>query len=154
MAQSDNFNFTYDIVDTETGNITTVTNVTMSHDTDSTTILSRASNPIKGDGYYGRSDGFHTVQISEIGFFGRFEIQGTLAINPGEADWFTINLGTGNMSVDTTGLLREQNVTYVDFESFETSSTKIYNFTGNYVWVRAKVSNWTDGTVNSIKLNH
>jgi hypothetical protein len=29
----------------------------------------------------------------------------------------------------------------------------LYNFTGNYVWVRATVV-YTDGVVNSIQLNH
>ena len=107
----------------------------------------------KGDGYYGRSDGFHTVQVNLDGFIGKIEIQGTLAIDPVDTDWFTVELGTGNMSIDTTGLLTEQNITYVEYTE-TTTNNKLYNFTGNYVWVRAKVSNWTDGTVNSIKLNH
>ena len=107
----------------------------------------------KGDGYYGRSDGFHTVQVSITGFIGRIEMQGTLAVDPAEADWFTVELGTGTMSVDTTGALAEQNITSIEYTS-NTTNVKSYNFTGNYVWVRAKVSNWTDGTVNSIKLNH
>jgi len=107
----------------------------------------------RGDGYYGRSDGFHTVQVSITGFIGRIEMQGTLAVDPAEADWFTVELGTGTMSVDTTGALSEQNITNVEYAT-ATSNVKSYNFTGNYVWVRAKISNWTDGTVNSIKLNH
>lgn len=107
----------------------------------------------KGDGYYGRSDGFHTVQIDLTGFIGRVEMQGTLAVDPTADDWFTVELGTGTMSVDTTGALTEQNITFVEYSEV-TTNTKSYNFTGNYVWVRAKVSNWTDGTVNSIKLNH
>ena len=86
----------------------------------------------KGDGYYGRSDGFHTVQYSITGFTGIVAIQCTLAINPVEADWFTI-ISDGHETV-----------------------TKVIasNFTGNYVWVRSVVSSWTDGTVNSITLNH
>ena len=107
----------------------------------------------KGDGYYGRSDGLHTVQIDLAGFIGKVAMQGTLATNPVEADWFTVELGTGNSSVDTTGLITAQNITSVEYTS-ATTNTKNYNFTGNYVWVRAYVSNWTDGTVNSIRLNH
>lgn len=107
----------------------------------------------RGDGYYGRSDGFHTIQVSLNGFIGKIEIQGTLAVDPAEADWFTVELGTGTMSVDTTGALAEQNITSIEYTE-NTTNVKSYNFTGNYVWVRAKVSNWTDGTVNSIKLNH
>ena len=107
----------------------------------------------KGDGYYGRSDGFHTVQIDLDGFIGQIRIQGTLTVDPGNDDWFTVELGTGSMTIDTTGLLTEQNITYVEYTE-STTNNKSYNFTGNYVWVRAYVSNWTDGTVNSIKLNH
>jgi hypothetical protein len=91
----------------------------------------------KGDGYYGRSDGFHTVQYTLEGFVGTIDIQATLAVDPADADWFTIYTQAYPVANDegTTG-------------SFMT------NFTGNYVWVRAYVNNWTDGTINSIQLNH
>ena len=36
----------------------------------------------KGDGYYGRSDGFHTVQYTLEGFVGTIDIQATLAVDP------------------------------------------------------------------------
>ena len=107
----------------------------------------------KGDGYYGRSDGLHTVQVDLAGFIGKVAMQGTLATNPVEADWFTLVLDSGKQSVDTTGLVATQSVTSVEYTSVITN-TKNYNFTGNYVWVRAYVSNWTAGTVNSIRLNH
>jgi hypothetical protein len=107
----------------------------------------------KGDGYYGRSDGFHTVQVDLAGFIGKVAMQGTLATNPVEADWFTLVLDSGRQSVDTTGLVATQSITSIEYTSV-TTNTKNYNFTGNYVWVRAYVSNWTDGTVNSIRLNH
>ena len=114
---------------------------------------SLTGNPYKGDGFYGRSDGLHTIQSSVTGFIGRISIQGTLEINPTESDWFTVELGTGAMSVDTTGLIAEQNITFVDYTA-ATTNTKTYNFIGNLVWIRAKISNWVDGTINSIKLNH
>ena len=114
---------------------------------------SLTGNPYKGDGFYGRSDGLHTVQVSLTGFIGKISIQGTLAVNPTESDWFTVELGTGAMSVDTTGLIAEQNITFVDYTA-ATTNTKTYNFIGNLVWIRAKISNWVDGTINSIKLNH
>jgi hypothetical protein len=87
----------------------------------------------KGDGYYGRSDGFHTVQYTLTGFVGTVNIQATLAVNPVDTDWFTV---------------------YTQAYPVGTTTSAITNFTGNYVWVRAHISNWTDGTVNSIKLNH
>jgi hypothetical protein len=106
----------------------------------------------KGDGYYGRSDGLHTIQIDLNGFLGKIELQGTLAIDPTADDWFTVTLGSGQ-SIDTTGKIVSSSTTKLEYTTNETSS-KTYNFTGNYVWVRTYVSNWTDGTENNIKLNH
>jgi len=85
----------------------------------------------KGDGYYGRSDGLHSVQYTYSGLTGTVTIQGTLAIDPAVADWFDVHTYTA---------------------ANETSS-KIASFTGNYVWIRAKVV-YTDGTISSIALNH
>ena len=130
MANSNTFEFTYD------DNGTTVTNAAMSHPGDSTSV-DRNSNPQKGDGYYGRSDGFHTIQYTITGFIGTVAIQGTLAINPTEDDWFTVY---------------SQAYPVVNDEG--TTESKITNFTGNYVWVRTSINSWTDGIVNSIKLNH
>lgn len=106
----------------------------------------------KGDGYYGRADGLHTVQVDITGFVGTIKIQATLAVDPSSADWFDVQLGTGNQSVDTTGLISEENITYVEYTD-SNSSVKNYNFTGNYVWIRAYIE-YTDGTINSIRLNH
>ena len=86
----------------------------------------------KGDGYYGRADGLHTVQYNISGFTGIVAIQGTLAVDPVDADWFTI---------------------YTEPHSTVTNVIAS-NFTGNYVWVRAYISEWTDGTVTSMLLNH
>jgi hypothetical protein len=85
----------------------------------------------KGDGYYGRSDGLHSVQYTYNGLSGTITIQGTLAVTPVEADWFDVHSYTA---------------------AVETAS-KIASFTGNYIWIRAKVV-YTDGTVSSISLNH
>jgi len=106
----------------------------------------------KGDGYYGRSDGLHTLQIDLNGFLGNIELQGTLAINPTADDYFPIALGSGQ-TIDTTGKLVMSTSTKLEYTANETSS-KSYNFTGNFVWVRVYISNWTDGSVTSIKLNH
>jgi hypothetical protein len=94
----------------------------------------------KGDGYYGRSDGFHTVQYDLENFLGTIVIEATLAVDPTSADWFTV---TDSEHVSTSN----------DSTSATSDGGFVYNFTGNYVWVRAHVE-YTDGTVNSIKLNH
>lgn len=85
----------------------------------------------KGDGYYGRSDGLHTVQITYHELSGTISIQATLAVDPSEDDWFTVHVTSASQG----------------------SKTEIHSFTGNYVWIRAKIV-YTNGTVNSIILNH
>ena len=95
----------------------------------------------KGDGYYGRSDGFHTVQYSITGFQGKIKMEATLAVDPTDADWFTLDA----TEHETIGFANDGPVA---------TGAHIKNFTGNYVWVRVVVSSWSDGTVNSIQLNH
>ena len=116
------------------------------------TLESYTGEKYKGDGYYGRSDGLHTIQVNLSGFLGEVQLQGTLAVDPTADDWFTVTLGSGQ-TIDTTGKIFSATTTKLEYTDNETSS-KTYNLTGNYVWIRMYVSNWTDGTVNSIQLNH
>ena len=107
---------------------TILSNQTHPGDSTSVTVTGTA---FRGDGYYGRSDGIHTVQYNLTNFIGTIKMQGTLATAPVEADYFDIITNTES---STTG-------------------ASIYNFTGNYVWVRAVIT-YTNGSVNNIKLNH
>jgi len=100
---------------------------------------------VKGDGYYSQPDGVHTVayQVLNRGdsvddFFGSCRMQGTLATTPTEDDWFDISGTTVTSDQSTT--------------------ISSVNFTGNFVWVRAKVvtsnSSGNRAMVTSILLNH
>ena len=96
----------------------------------------------KGDGYFSQTDGVHTVAYhpsatlnddSSIGLV----MQGSLATTPTESDWFDI---TGT-SINQTNL--------------DGSTLAVHaNFTGNFVWVRAKVSGMSAGAVSKILYNH
>lgn len=104
-----------------------------------TTTLTFVSGKLKGDGYFGGSDGFHTVQYTaNSDFYGTITMQATLATNPVEADWFTI-AGTG--------------VSYTPLNVRNESTVDLFNFTGNFVWVRGYVS-INDGAVENILYNH
>ena len=61
-----------------------------SHPSDSS-VATITSEKFKGDGYYGRSDGLHTVQLKFTEFIGTFKMQGALAVDPSSADWFDID---------------------------------------------------------------
>lgn len=98
------------------------------HPGDSTVVT---GSKFKGDGYYGRTDGLHSVQYTYSGLTGTITIQGTLAVDPVDADWFDVHSYTAE----------------------DETSSAIVNFIGNYVWLRASVV-YTDGTISSIVLNH
>lgn len=96
----------------------------------------------KGDGYYGSGDGMHTVTCT-VGpnFEGTLTIQATLATDPIEPDWFIVN----NSSVVYSSL------------TTLTTTTNYVNFTGNFVWVRAKVqrsNNYINNSVLAVNYNH
>ena len=99
----------------------------------------------KGDGYFSQPDGVHTVayQVVNLGdstddFNGTIKMQGSLATTPTEDDWFDIS-GTSYTS--------DQSTTIASF-----------NFTGNFVWVRAKITttnaSGNPSLVTSILLNN
>ena len=106
-----------EIVTTETADGSTTT--TLDH-------TGFVTDKTKGDGYYSQPDGVHTVvyQVLNRGdstddFNGTVKMQGSLATTPTEDDFFDI--------ADTT------------FTSDQSTTIATFNFTGNFVWVRAKV---------------
>ena len=115
-----------EIVTTETSDGSTTT--TLDH-------TGFVSDKTKGDGYYSQPDGVHTVahKVSAT-LTGAIKMQGSLATTPSEDDWFDIS-GT----------------TFTTDQSTTISSA---NFTGNFVWVRAKATSVTAGTITSTQLNH
>ena len=97
------------------------------------------SNKVQGDGYFGGSDGVHTVMYTATNDFqGSISMQASLASDPASNDWFDIN--------DTA-------VTYTELDTRTTSTVDYFNFIGNFVWVRGVVS-ISAGAVESIQYNH
>jgi hypothetical protein len=89
----------------------------------------------KGDGYYSQPDGVHTVSYKvNTTLTGSIKMQGSLATTPTEDDWFDITGST--------------------FTTDQSTTISSANFTGNYVWVRAKATGITAGTITEILLNH
>ena len=77
----------------------------------------------RGDGYYGYAGGLHTIGFYLKNFIGRIYVDASLSDNPGENDWFAIQLGD------------------LDFVDFNTAKTGIetFNIVGNFVYLRAKI---------------
>ena len=92
------------------------------------------SDKAKGDGYYSQVDGVHTVAYKiDATLTGTIKMQGTLASTPTEEDWFDISGTT--------------------FTADQSTTISSANFTGNFVWVRAKATSVTAGSITSIQLN-
>ena len=113
----------------------TVTTETSDGSTD--TILDHTgfvSDKVKGDGYFSKPDGVHTVayQVNST-MTGSIKMQGSLATTPTEDDFF-----------DITG---------TTFTADQSTLISTANFTGNFVWIRAKATSVTDGTISSILVN-
>ena len=114
-----------EIVTTETADDSTTTTL------DHTGFVSDKS---KGDGYYSQPDGVHTVayQVNST-LAGAIKMQGSLATTPTEDDWFDIAGST--------------------FTADQSTLIGTANFTGNFVWVRAKATSITAGSITQILLN-
>ena len=125
-----------EIVTTETSDGSTT--VTLDH-------TGFVTDKAKGDGYYSQPDGVHTVAYQVVNrgdstddFNGTIKMQGSLATTPTEDDYFDIPNTTFTSDLSTT--------------------IASFNFTGNFVWVRAKIettnSSGNSALVTAILLNN
>ncbi len=85
--------------------------------------MSYTSDPVKGDGYYGFADGLHTCSVHVQNFTGRIWMEATLVDEPTDADWFPLQLTSSTM--------------YAEYN--EETKTEGFSFTGNFVYLRARV---------------
>ena len=114
-----------EIVTTETSDGSTTT--TLDH-------TGFVSDKAKGDGYFSQPDGVHTVayQVNAT-MTGSIKMQGSLATTPTEDDYFDITCTT--------------------FMADQSTLISTANFTGNFVWIRAKATSVTAGTISSVLTN-
>lgn len=86
------------------------------------------------DYYQGRgTGGIQTVTLRLTGFVGFIKLSATLNDDPALAAWFPVH-------------------TFSDGSSIETGTFPI-NLVGNFVWVRAEILDFTEGTINSITMS-
>jgi hypothetical protein len=86
--------------------------------------------------YYGGFGGLQTMAFYLNGFQGRIELQATLESDPTEdSQWF-----------------RVYDVDYTDSSSATTNFST--NITGNFVWIRARVEQFTAGTISKVMMSY
>ena len=83
--------------------------------------------------YYSSGKDMQTVTWKLANFSGTMSIQASLVTEPTtDNDWFTVyNLLCSSLS-----------------------QTSFTNITGNFVWIRARITNFTQGTIENIKVSY
>jgi hypothetical protein len=94
--------------------------------------------PQKAANYYRGRGGTQTIRWVYLGVQGRVTIQATLDNDPAESRWFDI-AATGDSSTD---------------DSTTITATYIEAVVGNFVWLRAVVSNFKDGTIEVVQATY
>lgn len=127
---------------------------------------------IRGDSYFGYTDGLHTVQVTYHNFTGGFGIQATLSLDPKEEDWFWVPLKGINDFDNLPVLTYPKDPLNPTGDSGNVSSiqgdtgTEAFTFTGNFTYLRAVVTRnyiepapeqptdglWLYGQVDNVKI--
>ena len=98
------------------------------------TEMNKYSDNVKGDSYYGYTDGIHTLQVNYTNFVGRFHIQATLALTPTDDDWFDI-VPIGEGLYANSAVWNEAG--YVQWNAADPADkSEAYTFKGNFTWIR------------------
>lgn len=104
--------------------------------------MNLTTDKVEGDSYYGYTDGLHTIAVSYNAYKGRVYIQGTLALEPTDSDYFDIQV-QGGLPASQGG-----------YKQFPISGTdgftgvEAYTIEGNFTYLRVKMdrSYLGDGT--------
>ena len=94
------------------------------------TDMNKYSETVKGDSYYGFTDGLHTLQVTYNQYVGRLRIQGTLSLAPADTDWFDI------VPTSSTGSAWNP-AGYIQFNANNPADrSEAYTFQGNFTYIR------------------
>ena len=99
-------------------------------------IANLVGQPCKADGWYGNEGGLHTIAVQVFNFTGRIYLEASLALVPGDSDWFPVSIG------QTTPYLQFPINPTLPTGSIETggdTGTQGVTFKLNAVWLRAKL---------------
>lgn len=79
---------------------------------------------LAGDAQDNKSNGMHTIVVyTENQFLGEFWVQGSLTVQaPQDTDWFDIQMSP--------------NSAHFNYTASESPRIKVFNFVGNYYWIR------------------
>lgn len=88
---------------------------------------------IRGSGWYGHTNGLHTVAIRVLDFRGRVSVEATVIIEPTEVDWYSV-------MPDKVAFIQYPRPDYIlPPNRMGETSTIGFNFATNAVWLRARM---------------
>ena len=91
------------------------------------------SDVVRAADYYQGQGNIQTVTIQVEGFVGRIRLQASLNDDPAAAAWFEV----------------------YDFERlFPTTDLHPVSLIGNYVWMRAEITDFSQGTIQTISISY
>ena len=96
--------------------------------------LDFSSLPVEAADYYQGNGSIQTITLRVTGFQGIIRLVATLGDDPQQAAWF--DLGE------------------FDYSSAATTTTIAPSYTGNFVWVRADIVDFTAGTINFVTITY
>lgn len=93
--------------------------------------------------YYLGHKSLQTLNVKFTDVTGNLQVEASLATTPVDADWFTVYTLSANAEApaNSSGLVA--------------SDANLYsNISGNFVWIRAKVLNFNNGTIEYVKISY
>jgi hypothetical protein len=106
--------------------------------------------PEQGAGYYGTTSGLHTLAVNTTPtFVGTATIQATLAVDPGETDWFNVNDAEFVYTTSSPGYIEPIRVGAIE----GAVRTEHVIFTGQFAWLRTKIQ-IDSGAIITVSYNY
>ena len=96
--------------------------------------LDFTSLPVEAADYYQGNGSIQTIHIKLTGFQGIINLVASLGDDPEQAAWFPL--------------------AEFDYSSSPSTVEIAPSYTGNFVWVRAEVTDFTAGTIDRITINY
>ena len=119
-----------------------------------THVTAFVGDPVVGDGLRHRASGFHTLQVNTINFSGNIAIEATMSRDPLAGPWLPVSLTalTDGTVYPNLQFVFDCPVPGIPSSGKTVELNNFYSVLGQFTWLRANVSNVSNGIISSIKV--
>lgn len=104
----------------------------------------------QGAGYYGTTNGLHTLTITTSpSFLGTATIEATLSVDPNEEDWFNVSDAEFVYTTESDGYVPTIRLGAIEMPP----RSEYINFTGQFTWLRTRIA-IDSGAVHAVNYNY